>query len=175
VSASPAPLQTPSPSSSSRLARLPFFYGWVVVAVAFVTMAVGVNTRTAFSLLFPPILAEFGWDRGRTAASFSIGFIAVIGYAPMIGVLMDRFGPRLVIPLGAVLVSTGMILATFVTQPWHLDLTLGVVVVGGTVFLSYIGHSLFLPYWFARRRGPALGTAFAGVGLIDCHLSGCKG
>src|SRR5262249_52309666 len=43
-------------------AALPFFYGWVLVAAAFVTMAIGVNARTAFSLLFPPILAEFGWE-----------------------------------------------------------------------------------------------------------------
>ncbi|MBI3301910.1 MAG: hypothetical protein HYZ72_07520, partial [Deltaproteobacteria bacterium] len=70
------PPQTPPPRSSPRLARLPFFYGWVVVAVAFVTMGIGVNMRTAFSLLFPPILAEFGWDRGRTAAAFSLGFLA---------------------------------------------------------------------------------------------------
>jgi MFS family permease len=159
------PSPTSPPSFSSRLARLPFFYGWVVVAVAFVTMAVGVNTRTAFSLLFPPILAEFGWDRGRTAAAFSIGFIAAAVYAPMIGLLMDRFGPRVVIPLGAVLVSAGMILATFITQPWHLDLTLGVLVGGGTIFLSYMGHSLFLPFWFVRRRGLAIGIAFAGVGV----------
>jgi MFS family permease len=158
------PPQTPPPGSSLRLARLPFFYGWVVVAVAFVTMAVGVNTRTTFSLLFPPILAEFGWDRGRTAAAFSFGFIAAIAYAPAIGMLMDRFGPRLVIPLGAVLVSAGMILATFITQPWHLDLTMGVLVGGGSIFLSYMGHSLFLPYWFVRRRGLALGIAFSGVG-----------
>jgi len=128
-------------------------------------MVVGVNTRTAFSLLFPPILAEFGWDRGRTAASFSIGFIAAIAYAPAIGMVMDRFGPRLMIPFGAVLVSVGMILATFVTQPWHLDLSMGVLVGGGTIFLSYMGHSLFLPYWFARRRGLALGIAFSGVGV----------
>ncbi|MBI2563482.1 MAG: hypothetical protein HYW08_14075, partial [candidate division NC10 bacterium] len=39
-------------------ARLPFFYGWVIVVVAFVTMGVSVNARTAFSLLFPPILDE---------------------------------------------------------------------------------------------------------------------
>ena len=134
------------------------------MAVAFVTMGIGVNTRTAFSLLFPPILAEFGWDRGRTAAAFSIGFIAAITYSPAIGMLMDRWGPRLVIPFGAVLVSTGMILATFVTQPWHLDLTMGVLVGGGSIFLSYMGHSLFLPYWFVRRRGLALGLAFSGVG-----------
>lgn len=150
---------------SAYCTRLPFFYGWVVVAVAFVTMAVGVNSRTAFSLLFPPILAEFGWDRGRTAAAFSIGFIAATFYAPLIGLLMDRFGPRFVIPLGAILVSSGMILATFMSQPWHMDLTLGVLVGGGTIFLSYMGHSLFLPYWFARKRGLALGIAFSGVGL----------
>jgi hypothetical protein len=36
------------------MAQLPFFYGWVVAAVAFVTMAIGVNARTAFSLFFPP-------------------------------------------------------------------------------------------------------------------------
>src|SRR5436190_6311464 len=127
------------------------------MAVAFVTMGIGVNTRTAFSLLFPPTLAEFGWDRGRTAAAFSIGFLAAITYSPAIGMFMDRWGPRLVIPFGAVLVSTGMVLSTFVTQPWHLDLTMGVLVGGGSIFLSYMGHSLFLPYWFVRRRGLVLG------------------
>ena len=45
-----------------RRIRLPFFYGWLLVAIAFVTMAIGVNARTAFSLLFPAILDEFGWD-----------------------------------------------------------------------------------------------------------------
>ena len=44
--------------------RLPFFYGWIIVIVTFVTMAIGVNARTAFSLFFPPILDEFGWERG---------------------------------------------------------------------------------------------------------------
>jgi MFS family permease len=142
----------------------------VVVSVAFVTMAVGVNTRTAFSLLFPPIIAEFGWDRAQTAAAFSFGFIAATAYSPVIGILMDRFGPRLVIPLGAVVMSAGMILATFVTQPWHLHLTMGVMVGGGTIFLSYMGHSLFLPYWFVRQRGLALGIAFAGVGVGSIFL-----
>jgi MFS family permease len=165
LSTSPTSSQPPSFTSSSRLTRLPFFYGWVVIAVAFVTMAVGVNTRTAFSLLFPPIITEFGWDRGQTAAAFSFGFIAATAYSPVIGLLMDRFGPRLVIPLGAVVMSAGMILATFATQPWHLHLTMGVMVGGGTIFLSYMGHSLFLPYWFVRKRGFALGIAFAGVGI----------
>jgi EAL domain-containing protein (putative c-di-GMP-specific phosphodiesterase class I) len=52
--------------------RLPFFYGWVVVAVTFVTMAIGVNARTAFSLFFPPIISSIvtlarGLDMSVTA------------------------------------------------------------------------------------------------------------
>jgi hypothetical protein len=74
--------------------RLPFFYGWVVVAVAFVTMAVGVNARTAFSLLFPPILAEFGWERGVTAGAFSFGFLVSAILSPSLGRMMDWKGPR---------------------------------------------------------------------------------
>src|SRR5262245_49772397 len=45
-----------------RSMRVPVFYGWLIVAVVFVTMGIGVNARTAFSLLFPPILGEFRWD-----------------------------------------------------------------------------------------------------------------
>ena len=75
---------------SPRLARLPIFYGWIIVAVAFVTMAIGVNARTAFSLLFPPILGEFGWDRGVVAGIFSFGFFVSALVAPFVGRLVDR-------------------------------------------------------------------------------------
>ena len=163
--------EAPRSPSLPRLARLPFFYGWVVVAVAFVTMAIGVNTRTAFSLLFPPILAEFGWDRATIAAAFSLGFVASAFYTPFIGTPMDRFGPRLVIPFGVLLVCAGLILATHAAQPWQFHLSLGVLVVGGSVFISYVGHSLILPHWFVRRRGLATGIAFSGVGVGAIVLS----
>jgi MFS family permease len=145
--------------------RLPFFYGWVVVAVAFVTMAVGVNARTAFSLLFPPILAEFGWDRGVTAGAFSFGFLVSAILSPSLGRLMDRRGPRLVMEMGVILMASGLLLAPLASRPWHLYLTLGVLVGGGSVCVSYTGQSLYLPNWFVRRRGLALSVAFSGVGV----------
>jgi len=145
--------------------RLPFFYGWIVVAVAFVTMGIGVNTRTAFSLLFPPILAEFGWDRAVTAGAFSVGFLVATAYVPFLGMAMDRYGPRVVIPIGIAITSLGLALAPLTTRPWHLHVTLGALVGGGSIFMTYIGHSLFLPHWFVRRRGLAVGIAFSGVGI----------
>ena len=145
--------------------RLPIYYGWVVVAVVFVSMGVGVNARTAFSLLFPPILAEFGWERGVTAGAFSFGFLVSAALSPSLGRLMDRRGPRVVIEMGVLLIGAGLMLATLVTRPWHLYVTLGVMVGGGSVCLGYTGQSLFLPDWFVRRRGLAMSLAFSGVGV----------
>jgi len=145
--------------------RLPFFYGWVMVAVAFVTMGIGVNARTAFSLLFPPIIDEFGWERGVTAGAFSFGFLVSAVLTPTLGRMMDRAGPRAVMELGVGLMGAGLLLAPLTSEPWHLYLTLGVLVGGGSVCLGYSGQSLFLPYWFVRRRGLAMGLAFAGVGV----------
>ncbi len=144
---------------------MPFYYGWIVVAVAFVTLAVGVNVRTGFSLLYPPLLQEFGWDRGVTAAAFSIGFLVATVYAPIIGILFDRYGPRVVISGGAVMSSAGLASATVMTEPWHLYVSLGMLVVGGSTAMAYIGHSVFLPNWFVARRGLAVGIAFSGVGV----------
>jgi MFS family permease len=150
--------------------RLPFFYGWVIVAVTFVTMAIGVNARTAFSLFYPPIISEFGWERGVTAGAFSFGFVASAIASPLIGRLMDRRGPRAVMELGVLLMGSGLLLAPLTTQPWHLYLTIGVLVGSGSVCLGYSGQSLFVPNWFIRRRGLAIGLAFAGVGIGSVTL-----
>jgi len=77
------------------------------VAVAFVTMGLGANARTAFSLLFPPILDEFGWERGLTAGAFSFGFLVSAVLSPFVGRLMDRHGPRVVIEMGVGLIPPG--------------------------------------------------------------------
>jgi MFS family permease len=150
--------------------HLPIFYGWIIVAVTFVAMGIGVNARTAFSLLFPPILNEFGWDRGATAGAFSFGFVVSAFFTPTIGRMMDRFGPRSVMELGTVLMAAGFLLAPFTAEPWHLYMTIGVLVGGGSVCLGYSGFSLFLPNWFARGRGLAVGVAFSGVGFGSVTL-----
>src|ERR1700704_1938109 len=137
--------------------RLPFFYGWIIVIVTFVTMAIGVNARTSFSLFFPPIVDEFGWERGVTAGAFSFGFLVFGAVSPLIGRLMDRSGPRAVMEIGVALMAGGLLLAPLTTQPWHLYLTIGVMVGAGSICLGYSGQSLYLPNWFNRRRGLAMG------------------
>src|SRR5947207_1884739 len=141
------------------------FYGWVIVAVAFVTMAIGVNARTAFSLLFPPIVDEFHWERGATAGAFSFGFILAAALSPLLGKWMDRFGPRPVLEAGVACVATGLVAAAYIAAPWQLYATLGLLVGAGSVCMSYTGQAIYLPNWFVRRRGLAMSIAFSGVGV----------
>ncbi|MDX2157755.1 MAG: MFS transporter [Hyphomicrobiaceae bacterium] len=143
---------------------LPFYYGWLIVGIAFVTMAIGVTARTAFSLLMPPLVDEFKWDRGLAAGAFSFGFLVSAVLNPIVGRVMDRRGPRIVILAGVIVLSAGLLLAPWVTQPWHLYATLGVAVGGGANMMTYTAHSQFLPNWFVRRRGLAISIAFAGAG-----------
>lgn len=94
-------------------------------------MAIGVNARTAFSLLFPRILAAFGWHRGVTAGAFSFGLLVSSALAPWLGRLTDTRGPRAVMEPGVLLMGSGLLLATQIRRPWRRYVTLGVPVGSG--------------------------------------------
>ncbi|MBM3568532.1 MAG: MFS transporter [Alphaproteobacteria bacterium] len=156
---------SPAGRPASWQARLPFFYGWVVIGVAFVTMAIAVTARTSFSLLLPPLIDEFGWERGLSAGAFSFGFLVSAALSPLVGRLMDRRGPLVVIESGVGLVTSGLLLSVLIAEPWQLYLTLGLAVGCGANLMTFTAHSQFLPNWFLRRRGLAISLAFSGVGV----------
>ena len=128
-------------------------------------MAVGVNARTAFSLLFPPVLDEFHWDRGVVAGVFSFGFFVSALLSPFVGRMVDLKGPRVVVETGVAIMIAGLCLATFAREVWQLYATLGLLVGIGGNLLGYSVQSVILPSWFVRRRGLAIGLAFSGVGV----------
>ncbi len=145
--------------------RLPFYYGWVIIGIAFVTMAVGVTARTAFSLFLPPLIDEFHWDRGLAAGAFSFGFLVSAILSPIVGRIIDVRGPRVVILTGVALLTAGSFLAPYIAEPWQLYATLGLLVGGGANMMTYTAHSQFLPNWFVRRRALTISIAFAGAGV----------
>jgi MFS family permease len=145
--------------------HLPFYFGWVIIGIAFVTMAVGVTVRTAYSLLLPPLIGEFGWDRGLAAGAFSFGFAASAIFGLYVGRVIDRHGPRRVILTGVGLITAGLLLAPAIAAPWQLYATLGLMVGIGSNLMAFTAQTLYLPYWFVRRRALATSIAFSGVGV----------
>ena len=86
------------------------FYGWVVLAIVFISLVIGYAIRNTFSVFYPAIVEEFGWGRGNTALMFSITIIVYGLMAPVAGGLVDRFGPRWVLPIGACIMGGGHLL-----------------------------------------------------------------
>ncbi|MEZ5856779.1 MAG: MFS transporter [Hyphomicrobiaceae bacterium] len=97
---------------AARLARrLPFFYGWIVLAcvccVAFARTGPAVAT---LSLFVGPMTEEFGWSRAALSGAVSLGGILAAITSPMIGSFLDRQGPRVIL-MAAVLTTSATILA----------------------------------------------------------------
>ena len=142
----------------------PFYYGWIIVAVSFFTVFFVLGTRSCFGLFYTAILAEYGWGRAETAGAFSLMMVFHACMAPFTGILIDRFGPRKLFPMGAVIVGIGLAASSLISEIWHLYLCFGVITAMGTNMQSYAPHMSLIPRWFIRKRGLASGMVLSGLG-----------
>lgn len=140
------------------------FYGWVVLSIAFITLVLGYAIRNTFSVFYPTIVEEFGWGRGNTALMFSFTIIFYGLMAPVAGSLVDRFGPRVVLPVGAFIVGGSVALCSTATAQWHFYLFYGVMVATGLSLAGWTPLTAIVSNWFVKRRGLAFGILGAGFG-----------
>ena len=151
------------PISSSRAdagALLP----WVVVAAVWLTLAIASGIYFSFPVFFVALLEEFAWSRGATAAAFSISSIVQGALSPVVGMLVDRRGPRRVMLGGACLLGGACILASRIGSLWSLYLVIGVLAAAGVCAVTWVPSGALLAGWFTERRGSVLGLAFSGMG-----------
>jgi MFS family permease len=139
--------------------------GLRLILVAFSIMAVSSGVWHAFAVYFVALLEAFGRDRGWTAGIFSV-YVVMYGLLGVpAGRLVDRIGARRVIVLGAAAVLVGLIGDGLVGAPWQFYLTHGLFVAVGSAFVGWIPLSTFVPRWFRRHLGLAVGIMSAGSGL----------
>ncbi|MGD9890377.1 MAG: MCT family MFS transporter [Dehalococcoidia bacterium] len=140
------------------------FYGWAVVAGAFVVMFMGFGAAYTFGAFFHSLRDEFGATRSQIALIFALTSSIYFGLGVVSGRIADRVGPRRVIVAGGILLGSGFLLAAFTQQLWQIYLTYSLCV-GLGVGLTYVPSIGTVQRWFVRRRGFASGLAVAGIGL----------
>jgi MFS family permease len=149
----------------STTPRFPFYYGWIIVAVGFITLGVALGVWYSFSVFFLAIIKEFGWSRASASSIFSIFLISHGLMGPLTGHLQDRFGARAVIPAGAFLLAVSLIMTSFSQSLWYITITYGLFAGAGISLMGFTSHSVSIPKWFERQRGLAVGVTMAGIGF----------
>jgi MFS transporter, OFA family, oxalate/formate antiporter len=138
-------------------------YGYVIVACTFIILLVMFGTNYSFGVFFNRLLNDFGWSRAVTSTGYSIAQFLGGVMGIITGKLGDRFGPRIIVLVCAILMAVGCILMAFISQPWQLYIFYGVLVgfgVGGAA----IPLSANISRWFVKRRGLMTGIVVAGIG-----------
>jgi MFS family permease len=148
--------------SSPAYSRI--FYGWWMVLVSCVAMAAGPILITGtFGIFVKPLAETFGWSRSAISLAFSLVALMVSFYAPVIGILVDRFGPRKVIVCGAVVFGGGFCSFWFLSASlWQLYGLYLLTALGGACLTS-LPFATAISRWFVRQRGIALGIMGVGA------------
>jgi len=145
--------------------RPKFFYGYVILALCFANMIVMRGVNGAFGVYYLALLDEFSWSRSDGATVASANFFVYAIASPLVGLAFDRFGPRLLMPLGALLVGVGLVISSFASSLWELYVSYGIITALGQGALSFVGHNALISFWFVRRRATAIGIASMGQGV----------
>ncbi|MFC1823616.1 MFS transporter [Thermodesulfobacteriota bacterium] len=140
------------------------FYGYFVVCASFLIMVGLWSAYYSFGVFFKPILNEFGWTRAMTSGAFSLATFIGGLLAIAMGILTDRFGPRLVMSLCGIFLGLGYFLMSRINALWQLYLFYGIIVgigMGG----SFVPIMSTVARWFFARRNLMTGLIAAGIGI----------
>ncbi len=143
--------------------RAPLFYGWIVVAAAFVCLLLIFGTAYSFAAYFASFAAEFEADRADVALVFGLSGLLYFVLGAPAGALSDRLGPRATCTAGMAVLASGLFAASFATSLAVVYLAFGVGVGLGVALVYTPAMGSVMP-WFVRRRGLAAGIASAGIG-----------
>lgn len=148
---------------AARLAKRDIHYGWVMVAVTFLTSLISSASVGAPGVFILPLEKEFGWSTTQISSALSIRLLLFGLMAPFAAALMERFGLRKVVVSALAIIAAGLLASLAMTQAWHLIALWGFVVGFGTGMTAMVLGATVAARWFVARRGLVVGILSASV------------
>jgi sugar phosphate permease len=140
------------------------FYGWWVVAASFlISVYVGCCGFFGFTAMIDPIVREFGWSYTEVSFASSLRGLEMGILAPIVGVLVDRFGPRKLIFIGVVTIGAGFMLLSLTQSLWMFYASFILLAFGAGGCTSVVTLAV-VARWFRRNLGKAMGITVSGFG-----------
>ena len=145
-------------STPKLVERVPFYYGWVVAAAVALSMTASSATAApVFSVFILPWSEEFGWSRTAITGVFSFATVMAAFVGPLVGRGLDRYGGRIILGVGALLISASLISVSYASNLFFLYAAFSVGRVAMMNIQNLASHTV-VANWFIQRR--ALATAF---------------
>ena len=146
------------------------FYGWWVAVGFSLIIFLSTGIRFAVGPFLKPMVGDLGIDRGAFSLVVSLSLFLYGLFVPLIGLLVDRWGARLVCSLGTVVMGIAMGLTSTVHTLWEFALYYGVLAALGLATTGQVVASATLSRWFVKRRGTAVSAlsvaTMAGISLL---------
>lgn len=139
-------------------------YGWVIVAVATLALALAFGANITVTVFMTPFQAEFGWSRAEISMAYTVLTIGIAVGGVAWGSLFDRVGAKGIGLLGAAVISSGLMALRWQNELWAIYVLY--FLIGACGFACLFTPMLALTgLWFSRRKGLALGIVTAGGAL----------
>jgi MFS family permease len=142
------------------VARAPA-YAFVVAGVTFLCLLAAAGLRAAPGVLMVPWHTSLGWDRGIISLAAAIGIFLYGLMGPFAAALMQRFGVKRTISCALALIAGSIFLSLFMTKPWQLIATWGVLSGVGSGCVAMVLAATVVNRWFVARRGLMMGLLSA--------------
>lgn len=141
--------------------RLPFHYGFAIIAVTFVALLAAAGLRAAPGVLILPLELAFGWDRATVSAGAGLGILANGLVGPFAGAFMQTYGIKRVLLAGLALMALATSASLFMTEPWQYLLSWGLISGIGSGTVAGVLAAAIVNRWFATRQGLMMGVLTA--------------
>ncbi|MSQ26181.1 MAG: MFS transporter [Dehalococcoidia bacterium] len=142
----------------------PFFYGWVVLGVVFITEFAGAGLGgITIPLFFGPMSEDTGWSLTQLTGAVTAQAIAGLVVSPFLGPMIDRVGARKVMLFGAVVAGVGMLALMWAQAIWQFWVLYAITGALGMGELGRLTGTVSVAKWFVRQRGRAMAIATGGL------------
>jgi MFS family permease len=145
-------------------------YRWTIVAVGALMTCVALGAMFSLAVFLDPLTRDTGWSRAGVSAAMTLNFLVMGAGAFGWGAVSDRYGTRIVVTIGAVLLGLALVLASRATSLLQFQLTYGILVglAASTFFAPMIAATTA---WFDTQRSLAVSLVSAGMGVAPLTIS----
>ncbi len=145
-------------------------YRWVIVGAGGLLGCVAIGAMFSLPVFLRPIAQDTGWSITGVSTAMTIAFIAMALGSFVWGSLSDRFGPRIVVLAGSVLLAAGLVLTSRTRSLLAFQFIFGILI-GGSTAAIFAPMMACVTGWFETRRSLAVSLVSAGMGMAPMTMS----